>query len=194
MHLALEASAIAEPLYIDGSWRPASGATIAVVDPATEETLADVASATAEEVNAALEAANRAQRGWAALSPITRGVHLRVLADVVRAHRDELADILVSEVGKPTSQAEGEVGFAEDLLRFNAEWDRRLEGEILPGETGGEVVHLLRAPIGVVGASAPGTSRWRSSAESSLRRSSPATRWSPSRARSRRFRRFASSG
>ncbi|MGH2850059.1 MAG: aldehyde dehydrogenase family protein, partial [Solirubrobacteraceae bacterium] len=155
MSLALEASAIAEPLYIDGTWRPATGATIAVVDPATEETLAEVASATAEEVKAALEAAHRAQREWAALSPITRGAHLRVLADIVRAHRDELADILVSEVGKPTSQAEGEVGFAEDLLRFNAEWDRRLEGEILPGETGGEVVHLLRAPIGVVGAICP---------------------------------------
>ena len=78
-----------------------------------------------------------------------------MLADIVRAHRDELAEILVSEVGKPTGQAEGEVDFAEHLLRFNAEWDRRIEGEILPGETGGEVVHLLRAPIGVVGAICP---------------------------------------
>jgi lactaldehyde dehydrogenase/glycolaldehyde dehydrogenase len=155
MSVTLEASAIAEPLYIDGTWRAASAAPIAVVNPATEETLADVPSADAGEVRSALEAATRAQHGWAALSPITRGAHLRALADIVRANRDELADILVSEVGKPTSQAEGEVGFAEDLLRFTAEWDRRLEGEILPGEGSGEVVHLLKAPIGVVGAICP---------------------------------------
>jgi lactaldehyde dehydrogenase/glycolaldehyde dehydrogenase len=144
-----------DTLYVGGTWRRASGDALAVVDPATERTLADVPSATAGEVREALEAARAAQTSWAALGPVTRGAHLRVLADIVAAHRDELAEILTSEVGKPIAQAHGEVGFAEDLLRFNAEWDRRLEGEILPGETGGEVVHLLKAPIGVVGAICP---------------------------------------
>ena len=146
---------VAEPLLIGGVWRPASGDPLAVVDPATERTLAEVPSASPAEVREALGAARAAQPAWAATSPITRGAHLRVLADIVAAHRDELAEILVSEVGKPTSQAEGEVGFAEDLLRYNAEWDRRMEGEILPGESAGEVIHLLRAPIGVVAAICP---------------------------------------
>jgi lactaldehyde dehydrogenase/glycolaldehyde dehydrogenase len=146
---------VSEPLHIGGSWRPASGEALAVVDPATERILAEVPSASAAEVRDALTAARGAQPAWAATSPITRGAHLRMLADIVAAHRDELAEILVSEVGKPTGQAEGEVAFAEDLLRYTAEWDRRMEGEILPGESAGEVIHLLRAPIGVVAAICP---------------------------------------
>ncbi len=146
---------VAEPLHIGGTWRPASGEALPVVDPATERTLAEVPSASAAEVRDALAAARAAQPAWGATSPITRGAHLRMLADIVAAHRDELAEILVSEVGKPTGQAQGEVDFAEHLLRYTAEWDRRLEGEILPGETTGEVIHLLRAPIGVVAAICP---------------------------------------
>jgi len=144
-----------ESLYIGGGWRPAAGEPIAVVDPVAEQPLAHVPSATHAEAHAALEAAHAAQPGWAATSPITRGAHLRELADLIAAHRDELADTLVSEVGKPTAQALGEVDFAGDLLRYSAEWDRRLEGEILPGETAGEVVHLLRAPVGVIAAICP---------------------------------------
>ncbi len=48
------------------------------------------------------------------------------------------------------AQAAGEVDFAVLILRYTAEWDRRIEGEILAGDTPGEVIHLLRAPVGVV--------------------------------------------
>jgi len=144
-----------EPLYVGAGWRPATGEPIAVVDPVAERPLAQVPSATAAEARAALEAAHAARDAWAATSPIARGAQLRELADLIGAHRDELADALVSEVGKPTPQALGEVQFAEELLRYSAEWDRRMEGEILPGETAGEVVHLLRAPVGVVAAICP---------------------------------------
>jgi lactaldehyde dehydrogenase/glycolaldehyde dehydrogenase len=53
------------------------------------------------------------------------------------------------------AQAHGEVAFAEGFLRYNAEWDRRLEGEILPGDSPDETIHLLRVPLGVVGAICP---------------------------------------
>jgi lactaldehyde dehydrogenase/glycolaldehyde dehydrogenase len=59
------------------------------------------------------------------------------------------------EVGKPLAQAYGEIDFAEGFLRYNAEWDRRLEGEILPGDSEGETIHLLRVPLGVVAAICP---------------------------------------
>jgi len=152
---ALAMLAADEPLDVDGGWRAGSGESIAVLDPVREQPLAHVPSATAAEVHAALEAAHRAQAGWAASSPIARGAHLRTIADLIAAHRDALADLLVSEVGKPTVQAQGEVDFAEQLLRYSAEWDRRLEGEILPGEGPGEVIHLLRAPVGVLAAICP---------------------------------------
>ncbi len=146
---------IEESLYVDGGWRGADGDAIRVLDPAREDALADVPSATATQTHAALGAARRAQAEWARTSPIERGAHLRALADIVAAHREALVDLLVSEVGKPTAEAAGEVAFAESLLRYNAEWDRRLEGDILPGDGAGEVIHLLRAPVGVVVAICP---------------------------------------
>jgi lactaldehyde dehydrogenase / glycolaldehyde dehydrogenase len=146
---------IEEPLYIRGSWRAARGAPIGVFDPTSEKPLAEVPSATAAEVHAALQAAREAQPAWARSATIERGTHLRAIADLVATHRESLAELLVSEVGKPASQAAGEVEFTESLLRYNAEWDRRLEGDILPGDVAGEVIHLLRAPVGVVAAICP---------------------------------------
>lgn len=141
--------------YIDGARREASGPPIDVMNPALGEALASVPSATAEEVEAALDAAHRAQPEWARTPAVVRGDHLRAMADLVSEHAELLADLLVKEVGKPTDQAAGEVGFAAAFLRYNAEWDRRLEGEILPGDVPGESIHLLRAPVGVVAAICP---------------------------------------
>ena len=151
----LAARLIEEPLYIGGSWRAAGGAPIFVVDPTSEDLLAEVPSATAADSRAALQSAREAQPAWARTSTIERGAHLRAIADLLAANRDSLADLLVSEVGKPASQAAGELEFTESLVRYNAEWDRRLEGDILPGDVAGEVIHLLRAPVGVVAAICP---------------------------------------
>jgi lactaldehyde dehydrogenase/glycolaldehyde dehydrogenase len=140
---------------VGGSWRPASGDPIDVIDPASEDPVARVPSATPDEVQAALEAARRAQPDWARTPAPVRGSHLRAMADLVTAHKRALAELIVKEMGKPIAQAEGELDFAEGFLRYNAEWDRRLEGEILPGDVPGEVIHLLRAPVGVVGAICP---------------------------------------
>ena len=68
---------------------------------------------------------------------MVRGGYLRAMADVVSRHRDKLAELIVSEVGKPASQAAGELDFAVGFLSYNAEWDRRLEGETLPGRRAG---------------------------------------------------------
>jgi lactaldehyde dehydrogenase/glycolaldehyde dehydrogenase len=108
-----------------------------------------------QEVERALTAARDAQRGWARTTPMERGALIRKLADVVADHREPLAELVCREVGKPLAQARGEVDFAESYLRYNAEWDRRLEGEILPGDVPGEQIHLLRVPVGVVVAICP---------------------------------------
>jgi lactaldehyde dehydrogenase/glycolaldehyde dehydrogenase len=143
------------PLYIAGSWRAASGTDIDVYDPRDESVLATVTSATAEDVRAALSAAHAAQRDWARRPAAERGAYLRAAADLVHHERDTLARLVSEEVGKPLAQAYGEVDFAEGFLRYNAEWDRRLEGEILPGDSAGETIHLLRVPVGVVAAICP---------------------------------------
>jgi lactaldehyde dehydrogenase/glycolaldehyde dehydrogenase len=74
---------------------------------------------------------------------------------VILANQDRLAALIVSEVGKPIAQAASEVEFAAAFLSYNAEWDRRLEGEILPGDVPGESIHLSHAPVGVVAAICP---------------------------------------
>jgi lactaldehyde dehydrogenase / glycolaldehyde dehydrogenase len=142
-------------LYINGSWRAATGPAIDVYDPRDESLLAKIPSATAAEVNEALAAAHKAQRDWARRPAVERGTLLRAAADLVRRERDQLARLVSQEVGKPLAQAYGEIDFAEGFLRYNAEWDRRLEGEILPGDSPGETIHLLRVPVGVVAAICP---------------------------------------
>jgi len=144
-----------EVMYADGTWQRPGGEPVNVYNPATEEVLASVPSASAADVHRALEAARRAQRPWARTTPIERGKLLRGAADVIAAHADALAATIVSEVGKPLAQAKVEADFAVAFLRYSAEWDRRLEGEILPGDVAGEVIHLTRAPVGVVAAICP---------------------------------------
>ena len=142
-------------LYIDGTWRRASGPVVDVFDPRNEQVLASPASATDAEVDAALEAAARAQRDWSRTPTPARGAQIRAMADLIAEHKDHLANLISQEVGKPLSQAHDEVAFAEGFLRYNAEWDRRLEGEILPGDSPNETIHLLRVPLGVVAAICP---------------------------------------
>jgi lactaldehyde dehydrogenase / glycolaldehyde dehydrogenase len=151
----MPASVIDKSCYIDGAFRTASGAGIDVLNPCNEDVLATVVSATAADVAAAAAAADGARRAWSSLPSTVRGGYLRRMADVIDAHKGDLARHLVQEVGKPASLAAGEVDAAAGFLRYNAEWDRRLEGEVLPGEVAGEVINLLRAPIGVVAAICP---------------------------------------
>ena len=143
------------PLYIAGAWRAASGPSIDVYDPRNEQVLAALPSASAADVHDALTAAKLAQRDWSQTPAAVRGGFIRAAADLVRVHRDALARLVSQEVGKPLAQAYGEIDFAEGFLRYNAEWDRRLEGEILPGDSPGETIHLLRVPLGVVAAICP---------------------------------------
>jgi lactaldehyde dehydrogenase/glycolaldehyde dehydrogenase len=63
--------------------------------------------------------------------------------------------MLSAEVGKPLSEATAEVAFAVEFLRYNARWDRILSGDVLAGDSPGEVIHLLRVPLGVVAAICP---------------------------------------
>jgi lactaldehyde dehydrogenase/glycolaldehyde dehydrogenase len=142
-------------LYVGGRWGQGSGPGIDVHDPSDASVIASIASSSEVDVAAALHAARDAQRGWARTPSAERGAHLRAIADLVREHAETLAALIVQEVGKPRAEADGEVAFAESLLRYNAEWDRRIEGQVLPGDSRGEQIHLLREPLGVVAAICP---------------------------------------
>ena len=79
----------------------------------------------------------------------------RNLAAVIDAHTEDLARTVSREVGKPLSQARGEVSFAATYFRYVSQWDRRIEGEVLPGESHDETITLMRVPVGVVAVICP---------------------------------------
>ncbi|MFB6184802.1 MAG: aldehyde dehydrogenase [Haloarculaceae archaeon] len=143
-------------LYIGGEFRDSESETsIPVVNPATEATITNVPAASDSEVGAACRAAENARIDWAMRPARERGDLLRSVGDVIRDHVDELAEIVVREQGKPLEAAREEVVYAADNADYVAEWDRRLEGEIVPSDRREESIHLLRKPVGVVASITP---------------------------------------
>lgn len=135
--------------YIDNAF-VGSDTLIEVRNPATAELLARIPDASNEQVDRAIAAARKAQKGWAAKPAIERAGYLRRIAEKVRANAPRLAQIITREGGKVPALAEVEVNFTADYLDYMAEWARRLEGEVLTSDRAGEHIFLLRKPLGVV--------------------------------------------
>jgi len=123
----------------------------AVVNPATGETLATYPTATDAEVDAAIAAADAAYRSWGRTSsPSERAELLRAVARLHRERRDELAAIIVREMGKPLAAAEGEVDFAADITEYYADHIDRITADV-PLEIDGDGTAVIRkAPLGVL--------------------------------------------
>lgn len=136
-------------MFIGGAWAAAAD-EIEVENPANEAVIGTIPNGTAEDAARALEAARRAQPGWAARPPIERARLVQKLANAVERNTDRLARILVAEQGKPLVQAEGEIGAAATFLIYAAENARRIEGDILPSDNPNEEVWIRRVPYGVV--------------------------------------------
>ncbi|WP_198320685.1 aldehyde dehydrogenase [Azohydromonas aeria] len=136
--------------YINGEFlaNPA-GSLIEVRNPATHELLAHTPDAPAWVVDQAVEAARKAQPGWARLPAVQRARHLRDIAARLREHKEMLARTLTCEQGKVLSLARVEVDFTADYLDYMAEWARRIEGEVLESDRAGESIFMLRKPVGV---------------------------------------------
>ncbi|MEV0264075.1 aldehyde dehydrogenase family protein [Streptomyces sp. NPDC050617] len=124
-----------------------------VVNPATEEVIATVLASTAEDVDAAVVRAQRAQRAWAALAPGDRARQLRRFAAAVDAHIEELARLEVQEAGHPIGNARWEAGNVRDLLDYAAGGAERLAGAQIPVAGGLNVT--FHEPLGVIAVIAP---------------------------------------
>jgi lactaldehyde dehydrogenase/glycolaldehyde dehydrogenase len=141
--------------FIGGRWTDGKGDAITIVDPATEQELSTLRGPSGEQIETAVGRAVDAQRAFERWSAPARGQLLRDIALVIEGHAEELAQTVSREVGKPLGQARGEVAFSATYFRYMAEWDRRIEGELLPGETHDETIALMRVPIGVVAVICP---------------------------------------
>jgi betaine-aldehyde dehydrogenase len=127
--------------------------TLTVLNPATEEPIAELERAGAEEVDAAVARAREAFPGWRAIAPADRGRLLRRLATLVEEHAEELARIESRNVGKPIAGARGEVGMVAQVLHFYAGAVDKHHGSTIP--VAGGVAATFREPLGVVGLIVP---------------------------------------
>ncbi|MDQ6773661.1 MAG: NAD-dependent succinate-semialdehyde dehydrogenase [Candidatus Dormibacteraeota bacterium] len=136
-------------MLIDGRWAPArSGGELRVEDPATQETLGAVPDASPEDGVAALDAAVRAQRAWAATAPRARSEILHRGFEKMVEHRDQLARLITLENGKPLAEAAGEITYASEFLRWFAEEAVRIDGRYTVAPDGRSRLLVTRQPVG----------------------------------------------
>jgi len=134
-------------LLIGGEWRDA-GSTFSVEDPATGESIAEVADATPDDAKAALDACVAVQDEWAAHPPRERGEILRRAFEAITARADELALIMTLEMGKPIAESKAEISYAAEFFRWFAEEAVRIEGRFATAPNGQGRLITMRQPVG----------------------------------------------
>jgi acyl-CoA reductase-like NAD-dependent aldehyde dehydrogenase len=143
--------------FINNEWRPsASGKTMEIVNPATEEVIAEVPAGDAGDVDAAVAAARQALNGpWAGLSARERGRLVRRMADRLMERADEIARLETLHNGKPISESRNiEIPAAAECFEYYGGWADKVMGETIPVK-GNYLTYTLREPVGVVAAIVP---------------------------------------
>jgi len=142
--------------FIDGKWQKAEkGETYEVINPATEEILGKASKASEADVNKALKSAEKGLQVWKNTPPWQRSKIIRKIADLIRERTDVLAKWLTLEVGKPLTEAAGEVGGAADIFEWNSEETKRIYGQIVESRFENTRMFVKYEPVGVVAALVP---------------------------------------
>jgi len=128
-------------------------AQICVVEPATEEVMATLPRAGAEETDAAVARAKRAFPAWRSVAPADRSALLHRLADALEESAEDLATLEARNAGKPIADARGEIGMVAETFRYYAGAPERLLGKTIP--VAGGVDMTFREPLGVIGLIVP---------------------------------------
>ena len=145
-----------EQAFIGGAWLAAdSAATVAITNPATAETLAQVPDMGAAETRRAIAAAQTAWPAWRTLTAKQRGAILRTWYELIVANADDLALLMTSEQGKPLAEARGEALYAASFVEWFAEEAKRTYGDVIPQTVANQRLIVLKQPIGVCAAITP---------------------------------------
>src|SRR6187431_2343468 len=137
-------------LWIGGKWRKSSdGQRFDVIDPATENTIASVASASVDDAKAAIDAASGAFEAWAAKKPRERAEILRKAFELIVRDAERFAKLITIENGKALSDSKGEVLYSAEFFRWNAEEAVRNIGQLYNAPSSGARVVVQHKPIGV---------------------------------------------
>lgn len=142
--------------YIDGKWLPAaSGKTFASYNPATGELIGSVPQSEAQDVAQAVDAAARAFEHWRKTPAPRRAEIIHTAADLIRARKQQLGELLTREMGKVLPEALGDVQEAVDMGMYMAGEGRRLNGLLVPSELPNKWAMAVRDPLGVIGVITP---------------------------------------
>jgi succinate-semialdehyde dehydrogenase / glutarate-semialdehyde dehydrogenase len=141
---------------IGGEWRAsADDRTAAVLDPATDEVLAQVPSLTRADITGAIDAAAAAFPAWAGLAAPERRRVIRRAFELAEAHAEDIARLITAEGGKPLAEARAEVTYGLGFLDFAADEAVRVYGETVPASTTAKRIFVGKQPVGVTAAIAP---------------------------------------
>lgn len=156
MALALKNPALLrEAVPVGGRWIDADRDGFAVTNPASGKLIGHVPNLGAAETIEAIDAAQVAQKTWAARTAKDRSNVLRCWFDLMMANQVDLAKILTAEQGKPLAEASGEVGYGASFIEWFSEEARRAYGDITPGHAPDKRILTVKQPIGVVAAITP---------------------------------------
>ncbi len=142
-------------LLIGGELVAGDGAELAVENPYDESTVATLGAASAEQVSAAVAAADAAAPAWGVLPTAERAELLHEVADRLVARTDELAELMTREGGKPLLENRDEIGWTASAFHFYAELARAEQGRVIPPVEASQLALVLKEPLGVVGCIVP---------------------------------------
>ncbi|GAB3487737.1 NAD-dependent succinate-semialdehyde dehydrogenase [Marinomonas epiphytica] len=141
---------------INGEWVNANtGKKLSVLNPATGDEIVSIASVGSEETQAAILAAEAAQKEWKKKTAKERAGLLRRWHDLLLANQDDLAKLMTAEQGKPLAESRGEIGYAASFLEWFAEEGKRIYGDMIPSYAPDRRIMVMKEPVGVCAAITP---------------------------------------
>ncbi|EPJ43425.1 MAG: succinate-semialdehyde dehydrogenase [Osedax symbiont Rs1] len=142
--------------YVNGQWLDGNAnTTFAVIDPATEQVIANVANLGAAETRAAIESADLAMRDWRQQAPKTRSDLLERWCQLIVDNTADLAIIMSAEQGKTLAESKGEIAYSASFIKWFAEEGKRVYGDVIPTAQTDRRGIVIKQAIGVVGAITP---------------------------------------
>jgi succinate-semialdehyde dehydrogenase/glutarate-semialdehyde dehydrogenase len=141
-------SRVPDGLFIGGAWEAGTREQIQVQDPATGRVIKRIANATPEDGIRALDAAVAAADAWAATAPRTRAEILRRAFDLLQERRADFALLMTLEMGKPLAEANGEVTYGGEFLRWFSEEAVRIAGRYGQNPEGTGTMVVSQRPVG----------------------------------------------
>lgn len=137
--------------YVDGKWIDAvNGKVDQVINPSTEEVIAEIQDGDASDAEFVLSAAKRAQTEWKRVPARDRAELLRKFAQEIRKNKEYLAELLVKEQGKLFKVARGEVEVTASFIEYACDWARQMDGDIVQSDNENEHIWIQKIPRGVV--------------------------------------------